>query len=189
LARSLTSRSGANTTAVLHRRPPWRPAGCGQARQMPTIEVQRKANSLFPCPGAHQIGEFCGRGGLRVRRPTGFGRLQWALGELLLRDRAASSDCQVRPWRGGCARYILCRPREVVGAPVAATARRRFGSATRSHRRQRDLGVTSPDPGGEGQRSGPRLTTRSVRRGRHLLGSPCAGRSAPTRTKPRTVAY
>ena len=27
-------------------------------------------------------------------------RLQWALGKLRLRDRAASSDCQVRPWRG-----------------------------------------------------------------------------------------
>jgi acetyl esterase/lipase len=60
---------------------------------------------------------------------------------------------------------------KVCGLPAGGERIRTFGSAMRLHRRrQRDLGVTPPDPGGEWRRPGPRPTTRSVRRGRQLLG-------------------
>jgi hypothetical protein len=52
---------------------------------------------------------------------------------------------------------------------------RTFGSATRSHRRQRCRGVTPPDPGVSGGSSDRRSATRSVCRDRH---DRCAGRSA-----------
>jgi hypothetical protein len=47
---------------------------------------------------------------------------------------------------------------------------RTFGSATRSHRRQRDFGVTPPDPAVSAGTPDRRPTTRSVCRGRQLLG-------------------
>ena len=58
--------------------------------------MQRKANSLLPCPGAHQIGEFRDRAGeaLTLLRP------RLALGELRVPrvPHEAIAEVQVRPW-------------------------------------------------------------------------------------------
>jgi hypothetical protein len=91
-------------------------------------------------------------------------------------------------------KLVACRPFRPAPARAEPMVRglspgaewiRTFGSAMRSHRRQRRRGVTPTDPGGEWRLPGPPPDNSRYAEAGNRSDDRCAGRLAPTRTNPR----